>query len=204
MRRSNAQVQPEELPVVPVLRVPAAAADGDLVPGALALGVASVDDDIGEWREATPGELESAIDTLRALSQPAAWVALLGAAGARAWVGSDGLSASRVVILPELWHPWPLGGVIVALPTPDHLIALALDRLGSLQALPSMVEAANLAELLGVPALSDQLFWHDGTTLHRLPLTRVEGVGTLDPPEAFLRAVGRVATLDFAEEGGAA
>jgi hypothetical protein len=120
-------------------------------------------------------------------------------------LSQDGLAASRMALLPELLGTThALGGIVVAVPSPDQLLCVPLHSARSLDALQVLASALGHAlESLDNP-LSDQLFWYDGTRW--LPLTVIHGEDevTVMPPPGFVRTMNRLASMDLVRVAGEA
>lgn len=119
-------------------------------------------------------------------------------------LSQDGLAASRMALLPELLGKAALGGVVVAVPSPDQLLCVPLESARALDALQVMASAlAHALDSLENP-LSDQLFWYDG--LRWIPLTVIHGEDevTVMPPPGFVRTMNRLASMDLVRVAGEA
>lgn len=119
-------------------------------------------------------------------------------------LSQDGLAASRMALLPELLGSSALGGVVVAVPSPDQLLCVPLRSARALDALQVLASALGHAlEALESP-LSDQLFWYDG--VRWLPLTVIHGDDevTVMPPAGFVRTMNRLASMDLVRVTGEA
>lgn len=119
-------------------------------------------------------------------------------------LSQDGLAASRMLLLPELLGSAALGGVVVAVPSPDQLLCVPLQSARALDALQILASALGHAlDSLERP-LSDQLFWFDG--LRWLPLTVIHGHDevTVMPPAGFVRTMNRLASIDLVTVAGEA
>ena len=119
-------------------------------------------------------------------------------------LSDDGLAASRMVLLPDLIGSAALGGMVVAVPSPDQLLCVPLGSARALDALQVMASALGHAlEVLEQP-LSDQLFWYDGNRW--LPLTVIHGEDevTVMPPPGFVRTMNRLAAMDLVRVAGEA
>jgi hypothetical protein len=109
----------------------------------------------------------------------------------------DGLAASRLLLLPELLAPLPLGGLLVAVPTASQLFVVPLDSSRGLDGLQSLAITANHAHETADEPLSPNLFWYDGVRWQTL---RVDSLGddlTVHPPKQFLATMSRLAAMDF-------
>ena len=120
----------------------------------------------------TPDELMApALAHLRHIVPDRPWIPVETVPGLRIAWAPDGLAASRALILRDLFDPFPLEGVIVALPAPDQLLCVALEP------------------------LTDQVFWCEGQTLHTVPIRRTEDEVVANPPPELLQAFERLALL---------
>lgn len=124
--------------------------------------------------------------------------------GLWALVSGDGLAASRMALLPQLFDPLPLGGLVAAVPGPDQLLVVPLDSAGSLDALQILAGSLGQAAERGEEPLSDQLFWFDGRRWVPIPVVHASEDVTVLPPPDFLRALNRLAAIDLVSVAGEA
>lgn len=119
-------------------------------------------------------------------------------------VSGDGLPASRMRVLPELFARPPLGGLVVAVPGPDQLLCVPMLSAGSIDALQILASALGHAATHRDFVLSDQLFWYDGDLWVPVPVQHGEEDITVLPPPAFVAAVNRLAAMDLVQLAGEA
>jgi hypothetical protein len=178
----------------------------DLVPGRLSVslvldgveGPRAVDDrDLRGWGKTFEAVLSESLDNLRRKTRLSSFQPVRTAPGLYAWLGDDGLGASRALILRDLVRPWPLAGALIAMPSPDQLLVLAISELSALDAVSTLAQTALIAEALGSKPVTEDLFWHDGITLQHVPVVQTDDDVELDPPRDFLLALRRVAALEM-------
>jgi hypothetical protein len=119
-------------------------------------------------------------------------------------VCADGLAASRMRMLPELFARYPLGGLVVAVPGPDQLLCVPMHSAGSIDALQILASALGHAATHRDYVLSDQLFWHDGERWTTVPVQHGDEDITVLPPPAFVATVNRLAAMDLVQLAGEA
>jgi len=119
-------------------------------------------------------------------------------------VAGDGLAASRLLLLPQLLDPMPLGGVIAAVPGPDQLLCVPLESARGLDALQALASALGHAVASRDDVLSDQLFWCDGHSWCPLAVQHGEEDITVVPPPRFVRMMNQLAAMDMVQCAGEA
>jgi hypothetical protein len=139
-------------------------------------------------RTTSPTDLR-AVDTL-----PGMFVLLSG----------DGLAASRLRLLPELYPRLPLGGLVTAVPGPDQLLVVPMVSAGSMDALQMLASALGHAATHREFVLSDQLFWFDGERWMTIPVEHGEEDITVLPPPAFVATIRGLASMDLVQVAGEA
>jgi hypothetical protein len=141
--------------------------------------------------------LPRALAALRADTNWRDWQVVHTVPGMEAYLAGDGVSASRLLIFDHLVHAWPLGGVVVAVPASDQLMAVRLDSTADLDALNVMVTAAHYACTQSDRGLSDQVFWNDGERWHHLSVVHGNASIAIEPPSEFMEAIGRLAAMEM-------
>jgi hypothetical protein len=141
------------------------------------------------WGQQVDELMAGAHANLEAATQVGGWQPVGPIAGLYAFLAPDGLSASRILNLRDFINPWPAGGVLVAVPTPDQLLAVPLNTNEAMHVIPILVNAAQAAAQAASNPLTDQLFWHDGTELLHIAVVHTASTVRLDPPQAFLDAL---------------
>lgn len=154
-------------------------------------------EDLEAWSTTVEALLPLALRRLREESPEASWQTVHSVPGMRLFLSGDGQSASRMLIIDHLVQTWPLGGVIVACPSPDQFLCVPLDTVEDLDALNVMATATRFAHQVSRHPLSDQVFWHDGERWHHLEVRHAEDSVEIDPPSAFLETIGRLAAVDL-------
>jgi hypothetical protein len=119
-------------------------------------------------------------------------------------VAGDGLAASRMVLLPEMFEPAPLGGVVIAVPGPDQLLCVPLDSARALDALQVLASALGHASSALENPLSDQMFWFDGGRWIPVAVHHGDEDITVLPPAAFVRTMNHLAAMDMVSVAGEA
>ena len=212
------QHQPVDLADVRQQLLPRVARPGglpshDLVPGQLSVGlvvdspagVRSVDErDLNRWNASTEGLIGQALDNLRRRSSTDNWYSLRAVPGMLVYLAGDGHAAARLLILRELLNPWPLGGVLVSVPTPDQLLVVPLDSLEHLSTVQVLVQSGHLAHSLGREPVTDQLFWFDGANFAHMVVNHNEDTVEVLPPPGFLAMVEQLASLGMTAQPGEA
>lgn len=185
----------------------------ELVPGCLSIGlvadspsgVRAVEDaDLERWGVTMNELLPAAIENLRTRSTTDAWYSLRAVPGMRVYLAGDGNAGARVLILRDLIQPWPLGGVLVSVPTPDQLIAVPLDDLEQLEAFQVLVQSGRLAHELGREPVSDQVLWIDGGQIAHVHVKHGEDTVEVLPPPHFLKMIEKLAALKMVHAAGEA
>jgi len=183
------------------------------IPGHLYLGVAIEVD--GTFSLVTDEDLEELGVTLDEAFD-LAWASLRELAHAgelrevdtlpdiRAVATPDGLASSRMAVLPELYDPMPLGGVVVAVPEPGQLLCAPMESAASIDGLQSLASALGHLESTREGLLSDQLFWFDGDSWHVIEVDHGTEDITVQPPEPFVRMMSRLASVDWVQVAGEA
>lgn len=178
-----------------------------LVPGHLSVGLSVkegivirqvTEADLRAWHADVESLLPLALERLRFDSPRSRWQKVSSVPGMRLFLSGDGDSASRMLILDHLMQSWPLGGIIVACPSPDQFLCIPLDSVEDLDALNVLATATRFAHQIAGNPLSDQVFWNDGSRWHHLSITHVDDTVEIDPPPTFLETVGRLAAVDLA------
>jgi len=160
--------------------------------------------DLLEWRTSIEALLPKAIAELAVDTDWRDWQVVHTVPGMELYLAGDGLSSSRMLVLERLVHAWPLGGVVIAVPSSDQLMAVRLDSVVDLDALNVMVTAAHYAKSQSNTGLSDQVYWNDGKRWHHLRVVHKETTVEIDPPAAFVDTVGRLAAMDMVVAAGEA
>jgi hypothetical protein len=124
--------------------------------------------------------------------------------GMFALVSGDGLAASRVRLLPELYPRLPLGGLVVAVPGPDQLLVVPMVSAGSIDALQMLASALGHAATHRDFVLSDQLFWFDGEGWMPIPVRHGDEDITVLPPPSFVGMMRKLASMDLVRVAGEA
>lgn len=119
-------------------------------------------------------------------------------------VAQDGLASSRMASIGDLMSPMPLGGVVVAVPEPDRMLVAPMENAGSIDGLQSLASALGHLESTRTGLLSDQLFWFDGSEWHVVPVEHGDEDITVNPPEAFVQMMSRLASVDWVQVAGEA
>ena len=159
-------------------------------------GLRLLDDRDLRTLKATEAELlPVALDNLRRRSGGDAWHPLKAVDGMLVLVAGDGQAASRMLILRDLLDPWPLGGVLVAVPTPEQLLVVPMNDLSHLSAFQVLVQSGNVAVQLGRASVTDQVFWFDGTSWAHIAVNRHGDEVDVLPPPGFLAMVEKLAAL---------
>jgi len=153
--------------------------------------------DLLRWHTSIEALLPAAIAALSKDTHWREWQIVHTVPGMELYLAGDGVSASRMLILDHLVHAWPLGGMVVAVPSSDQLMAVRLDSAADLDALNVMVTAAHFARSQSEDGLSDQVFWHDGTRWHHLKVFHGQATVAIDPPVAFVENIGRLTAMDM-------
>jgi hypothetical protein len=168
-------------------------------------GVRSVEArDLRRWAVAPEELMPLALDNLRVRSSIASWYPLRAVPGMLVYLAGDGHAAARLLLLKELLHPWPLGGVLVSVPTPDQLLVVPMDDLDNLAAFHVLVQSSHLAHQLGREPVTDQVFWFDGDTWSHVTVNHLEDTVEVVPPPRFLRMVEHLASLKMTPVEGEA
>ena len=144
---------------------------------------------------ATEDLVERATQNLRAQTRPGGWQPVGRVEGLFVFLAPDNLSASRLLNLPDFVGPWPAAGVIAAVPTPDQLLAVPLTDTSSLGAVPVLLSAAQASTQAASNPLTEQVYWHDGERIHRIPVLHGRDSVDVDPPQAFLDALERLSAV---------
>lgn len=148
--------------------------------------------------------LELALASLRRGSRPEDLQHVDTLPGLRFMKVEDGLAASRLMLLPELFDPMPLGGLVVAVPEPQQLLCVPMDSATAIDGLQALASAVGHLEATREHLLSDQLFWFDGTRWGPIPVHHGDDDITVLPPPDFLRMMSRLASMDWVQVAGEA
>ena len=162
------------------------------------------DADLLSWRTSIEALLPNAVERLGEDTNWRDWQVVHTVPGMELYLAGDGVSASRMLILDQLVHAWPLGGMVVAVPSTDQLMAVRLDSAADLDALNIMVTAAHYARSQSDTGLSDQIFWNDGQRWHHLQVIHGDTSVAIDPPLAFVQSIGRLTAMDMIVAAGEA
>ena len=185
----------------------------ELVPGQLAVGLfldtvegaRAIDKrDVKRWALSPEALMSTAVDNLRLRSSMESWYPLRAVPGMQVYLAGDGNAASRLLLIRELIKPWPLGGVLASVPTPDQLLVVPMDDLDHLATVQVLVQSGYLAHSLGSEPVIDQVFWHDGVRWHHVQVNHLEDTVEVLPPPGFLKMVERLASLQLAQRVGEA
>lgn len=119
-------------------------------------------------------------------------------------IAPDGLAASRIALLPDLFGKEAFGGLVVAIPSQDQLLCVPLRSARALDALQVLASALGHALESAEEVLSDQLYWYDGARW--IPIAVVHGSEevTVLPPPSFVRTMNRLAAMDLVRVAGEA
>jgi hypothetical protein len=112
-----------------------------------------------------------ALDNLRQRSSPTAWKVMPEMPGVLSYGTGDSYDATRALILGNLLDPWPMEGALLSLPTRDLLMCVRLDTLEALKHAQGMIGFGHFLYGQGGYEISDQLFWFDGKSWERVPIT---------------------------------
>ncbi len=199
--------------ILPHIQRPGAGPGIELVPGQISVGLILDGPagsrvvgyrDMSDWRSSPETLVPMAVENLRLRSSQEGWYPLRAVPGMQVYLAGDGHAASRLLLLRELIDPWPLGGVLVAVPTPDQLLAVPLDTLENLALVQVLVQSGQLAHSLGHEPVSDQVFWHDGAQYAHVQVTHGEDTVEVMPPPGFLRMIEKLASLQLSTQPGEA
>ena len=160
--------------------------------------------DLLEWRTSVEALLPEALQALANDTDWREWQVVHTVPGMELYLAGDGLSSSRMLVLDNLVYAWPLGGIVIAIPSADQLMAVRLDSIDDLDALNVMVTAAFYAHGQAEKGLTDQVFWNDGERWRHLRVVHGSTLVEIDPPAAFVEAVGRLAAMDMVATAGEA
>jgi len=115
----------------------------------------------------------------------------------------DGAAGVRLAELADRMQP--LGGILAGVPSRNQLLVVPVERMHSVEALRVMASAVGAAFDNASDPVSDQLFWHDGSTWHAVELQReLGGDVTVLPPSAFFDRVRQVASMEMVRVVGEA
>ena len=120
------------------------------------------------------------------------------------YVADDQLAASRMPLIPEIVDMTGIGGVVVAVPSPDQLLCVPLDSAHSLDTLQVLTSALGHALDTVSETLSDQLFWYDGARWVPLAVIHGDEEVTVLPTPGFVRTMNRLAAMDLVRVAGEA
>ena len=199
----------------PRLEAPCASPQVVLVPGHLSIAIIVQEDD-GNQRYVTQAEfarwgttpealLPIALENLRGTSSPKHWAPVRQVPGMQVYLASEGNSAARALLLPEIFgSAWPLEGILVAMPTPHQLMIVPLDRVEDLSAFHIMLVAANIACKKGPETLTNQMFWFDGKQWTHIEVRHEEDNIEVVPDDAFLAALERLSAMSMTSFAGEA
>ncbi len=201
------------MPLRPVLCGPGDEPSAPVVPGLLHVGL-TLDEgdgtrrvthgDLAAWGVTLDALLPLALERLAAESPVAGWHPVEPVPGLALYQALDGHSSARMLVLDRMLDDWPLGGVVVTVPSADQLMAVPLHAIDDLDALNVMVTAAQLAHGASDAPLSDQAFWTDGTRWEHVQVTHHDDtVQVVLPPQARL-GITRLAALGMVAAAGEA
>lgn len=199
--------------LMPHVQKPGLGPSVELVPGQLAIGVVVEgpagtrrvgDREMAAWQASPDALVETAVRNLRGRSSSEGWYPLRAVPGMLVYLAGDGHAASRMMLIRELLDPWPLGGVLASVPTPDQLLVVPLDTLDHLSTVQVLVQSGQLAHSLGREPVSDQVFWHDGARWAHVQVNHSEDTVEVVPPSGFLRMVEKLASLQLSTLPGEA
>ena len=200
--------------LVPVMVGPGVELSVELVPGHLGIALAVQSDsgrrpvteaDLKRWNVALEGLLPLAIENLRRDSSDRNWAPVAGVENMLVYVNQGGNAAARSLLLPSAFEgKWPLAGIVAAMPAPDQLILVTLDRLEDLDALNTTTVATRLAWERMSDRLSDQLFWFDGQRWECLEVSHENEQVEIRPSPAFLSALEQLSSMTLATTLGSA
>jgi uncharacterized protein YtpQ (UPF0354 family) len=102
----------------------------------------------------------------------------------------DSYDSARALLLRELLDPFPQNGVVVLMPTREHLVFTPVEHPDAWTNVAKLVGVMRRAYASAAYPVSDQAFWFDG---ERWALLRIDGEGDtfhMTAPQPFLDALG--------------
>ncbi len=155
------------------------------------------EDELLDWDHPFVNLCEHAIESLRGRTTSLDLASWPGIPGLWQVKTRDGLAATRLLCMDELFDMWPSEGFVVACPSPDRLLVVPLEGVTSIMAI------RGLMRILAQPdrvTLSDQLFWlrtADDEWQHVPVRWRADGGLDLQPGSGLVAAIERTIACDW-------
>ncbi len=147
------------------------------------------------WGASYEALTAAVMDNLRARTQRSALQPVPSFPGVLACLAEDSFAASRILLLKDLVTPWPGEGVVVTVPTREHLLCVRLEGKDFPLRLKWMVEGARLFYLHEQHPISDQAFWFDGAIWERVPVRYEDRKTIFTPSDRFAQAMVRAGAM---------
>jgi hypothetical protein len=160
--------------------------------------------DLSAWRSDLLELLPCAVANLRARTTKC-FTGTVGPAGeVWAYRTDDGLAASRILILPDMFDALPAKGLVASVPSANELLYIKLDGPEVEQDMLGLLAATQQAFQMAEQPLSHQLFWFDRQRWSLLRIKSVDGGLSLDSTAEWLEAIRRSTAVGMAVNIGVA
>lgn len=119
------------------------------------------------------------------------WVSLGPDHGIAMWQPESGSARGALANVRRLLPVLPLGGVLLANPASNTLLALPFHEASALDDIDLLVKANHHAG----DTTDEELWFYDGETLHRVGVEHIGEEILVHPPEAMYTAMSRLYAL---------
>lgn len=160
--------------------------------------------DLEAWSTTIEDLLPMAVTRLRRESRIEDWRPVDTVPGMNTLITGDGASSSRMLCMDDLVGDWPLGGVIIAVPSPDQILVVPLHDVSDIEALNIMISAAHFAHMSAEEPLSNQAFWTDGHAWEHVFIQHNESDVEVSLPETLRNRLGHLAAMGLVATAGEA
>jgi hypothetical protein len=161
-------------------------------------------EDLDRWGCTLAALLPASLERLGSTSLQLDWLSLPDAPGLYGLACGDGMSATRALVLQQILGQWPVGGMLVACPTPGHLLCVPIHSVESIEVLPVLAVAVQKAYQEADRGLSKQIYWLDGGLWHPFEARHEPGNLVLRPPPSFDRMFAHLASMKMVVAAGEA
>ncbi len=150
--------------------------------------------DLDEWSTGFAVLLETALANLRSRSSRRAWRVEASDPNVLAYAGADSYDSSRILLLKELFDPWPVSGIVAAVPARDVLTCIKFDETKILDAVCHLSELTYRTYRRSPCKLSDQLYWFDGELWEQIGIHRSGNSTNVFPSTRLANLIGHVSS----------
>ena len=152
------------------------------------------DEELKEWGKTADELFALGLENLERSKVPAIGDVTLGEGGPTLFLlsGESSFVASQVLRLKELPQLIGSHGSLVAVPTRHFLLAFPIEDGSVAVALDELPVMVSRMARKGPGSVAGILYYFDGHEFHQIPYTLKDGQATVEPPEEFLKLLGKL------------